>query len=292
MKKFKYILIISLVAAINTNAQIPNNGFESWNTFGNCMKPTGWYCTNDFLDTTGSYFGITRSNDHYPASEGSYSIKIENNTSFIPNWGSMGFAWTGDFEGNDNPAFSVTGHPTTFCGYYKFLPQNNDTMRIFLCLYKNGVEVAQAKLTDTATVPVWTSFIIPIPTYAEVDSARIFLSSFNSDGAMTVQGNSVLYIDNLSFDNLIGSVSEQNTKNTLFNLYPNPAADEITFNIGNTDNAEWTLTIYTIMGKLIRLETIQQNQQQINISDLICGIYLVVLKSKTQVENQKLIIQR
>jgi hypothetical protein len=292
MKKILFYLFILFALTINANAQIPNNGFENWITIGNCMKPTGWYCTNDFMDTTGSYFGVTRSNDHYPATEGSYSIKIENNTSLIPNWGSMGLAWTGDVAGSDNPAFPISGHPTSFCGYYKFLPQNKDTMRIFLCLYKNGNEVTQAKLTDTVTASAWTSFIIPVPSYTDADSARIFLSSFNSDGAMAVQGNSVLYVDNLSFNSLIGSVSEQNAKSTLFNLYPNPAADEVTLNIVNTDNAELTFNIYNVMGKLIRSETIQQNQKQINVSDLISGIYLVVFKSKNLVENQRLIIQR
>jgi len=292
MKKITLIIFILFAVSINANSQIPNNGFENWNAIGNGMNPTGWYCTNNFLDTTGSYFGITRSTDHYPASIGSYSLRVENNTSLIPNWGSMGLAWTGDINGCDNPAFPVTGHPTSFCGYYKFLPQNKDTMRIFICLYNEGADIAQAYLKDTVTVSSWASFVIPIPSYTDADSARIFLSSFNSDGAMIVQGNSALYIDNLSFDNLIGSVTEQTTINTLFNLFPNPASDNITLNINNSCNGEMELKIYSVTGVLIKSEILKQYNQQINTGDLNNGIYLVAIKSKDVIENQKLIIQR
>jgi hypothetical protein len=292
MKKITLIIFILFAVSINANSQIPNNGFESWNAVGNGMNPTGWYCTNNFLDTTGSYFGITRSTDHYPASIGNYSLRVENNTSLIPNWGAMGLAWTGDINGCDNPAFPVTGHPTSFCGYYKFLPQNKDTMRIFICLYNEGVDIAQAYLKDTVTVSVWTSFTIPISDYTAADSARIFLSSFNSDGPMAVQGNSVLYIDNLSFDNLIGSVPEQTSKNSLFNLFPNPASDIVTLNFNQVNSEDNELNIYSVMGKLLISEMIKQNNQQINIGDLNNGIYLVAIKSKALIETQKLIIQR
>jgi hypothetical protein len=46
------------------------------------------------------------------------------------------------------------------------------------------------------------------------------------------------------------------------------------------------------MGELIRSETLQQNQKQINVKDLKNGIYLVEIKSKEGSKKQKLIIQR
>jgi len=291
MKKMTIILVIMIGMTITLKAQIPNNGFENWNSVGNCMKPSGWFSTNDFLDTNGTYFGITRSNDHYPAAIGSYSLRIQNNTSLAAP-SSFGLAWPGDADGSNYPSFAISGHPTSFCGYYKFLPENKDTMRIFICLYKNGTEVVQAKLEDTVTVSSWSSFIIPIPTYTDADSARIFLSSFNSNGAMLVQGNSVLYIDNLSFDNLITSASELTAQNELFSLYPNPASNFVTLKIESTNKAKLILNIYDAMGSLVRSEALKQNQEQISIEDLSNGIYWVAIKSKDQIESQRLIIQR
>ncbi len=46
------------------------------------------------------------------------------------------------------------------------------------------------------------------------------------------------------------------------------------------------------MGELIRSETLQQNQKQINLKNLSNGIYTIEIKSKEGSKKQKLIIQR
>jgi len=46
------------------------------------------------------------------------------------------------------------------------------------------------------------------------------------------------------------------------------------------------------MGSLVKTELLKQNQQQINIGDLSNGIYIVKIKSKRLIGNQKLIIKR
>ena len=293
MKRFTIVVTVLIAITIKTNAQIPNSGFEDWTTVGNCMKPNGWYTTNDFSDTTGSYFGITRSADHYPTSVGNYSIRIQNKPSLLPDFAGLGVAMPGeDMSAGDNPSFPIVGHPTSLNGYYKFLPENGDTMRIYIQLYNNGVSVFSVRLEDSVTVSDWQPFTINFPVYTNADSARIFLASFNAD-AFNAHGNSVLYVDNLSFDTLIAtSVSELDRVKTSYRLYPNPASDIVTLNIDNTNNADLILNIYNVIGKLVSSETLRQNQRQINIGYLSNGIYMVVIKSKEWSENQKLIIQR
>ena len=110
----------------------------------------------------------------------------------------LGIAMTARLDGTDRPLFPITGHPDTLYGYYKFLPQNNDTMNIRIHIFKNSIEVTSGMLISAAAVPQWTFFAIPLPSYADADSARIVLSSFNSDKGMAIYGNSVLYVDNLS----------------------------------------------------------------------------------------------
>mgnify|MGYP001270407077 CR=1 FL=1 len=76
------------------------------------------------------------------------------------------------------------------------------------------------------------------------------------------------------------------------NIYPNPASDNLTINIERTGNDALTLNLYNAWGALVKTEDIKQNQQQLNISDLSNGIYLVEIKCKDWTEKQKLIIQR
>jgi hypothetical protein len=102
----------------------------------------------------------------------------------------------------------------------------------------------------------------------------------------------VLYIDNLNFDNLITSVSEQTSENTTFTLYPNPASDIITLNINNSNNTVLKLNIYTVIGTLVKSGPLKQDQLQINIGDLSNGIYMVEITSKEWSGKQKLIVQR
>lgn len=295
MKKFTFILTVLIAMAITTNAQIPNNGFENWTTVGSYLEPQDYLTPNSFAST--SFHPVTRSNDHYPVSIGNYSIRIESNTTLLPNADALGLVLqntNSTFFDGPSPSFPIIGHPTSLKGYYKFDPLNGDSMRIQIQLTLNGSEVSYSVFFSAASAS-WTSFNIPIQTYTLADSGSILFASYNADGPppdFIPHGNSVLYIDNLSFDNFISSVSEQTVKNTLFNLYPNPAFDIVNLNINNSNNKDLEINIYNIIGKLISSETLRQNQQQINIENLSNGIYMVEIKSKEWSEKQKLIIQR
>jgi hypothetical protein len=292
MKKFTVILTVLIAITITTNAQIPNNGFENWTTIGSYENPTGWATMNNL--SAGTFYSCTKSTDHYPVSVGNYSIRLENNTSLTQMTGSYGMAITDTMAYPFQPAFPINGHPTSLCGYYKYNSLNNDSMFIRIILFNNGTMVSGSIPTFISGISTsgWTSFTLPL-TYTSADSATINISAFYPDGpTSTPKGNSVLYVDNLSFDNLISSVPEQTVKNTLFNLYPNPASDIITLNIDNLNNADLTLNIYNVIGTLVKSETLKQNNQQFNIGDLSNGVYMLTLKSKDLTENHRLIIQR
>jgi hypothetical protein len=295
MKKFTIVLTILIALTIKLNAQIPNSGFENWTTVGSYEEADGWINPNS--QCTGSFFPITKSTDAYPIGVGTYSIRLESNPSLMPNNCALGITWTGQYP---NVKFPITGHPTSLTGWYKYLPQGGDTMTINVVLYNNTIPVVpHAIFSTTATVSTWTSFTITFPTYSTADSASIYLSTYALvDTAGGVQnnigpsGNSVLYVDNLNFDNLITSVQEQTAKKTLFNLYPNPASDIVTLNIGNTNNTDLTLNIYNVIGTLVKSEMLKQNTRQINIGDLNNGVYMLSIKANDRTENKRLIIQR
>jgi hypothetical protein len=304
MKKALILLLVLTTISIKMTAQIPNHGFEDWtmDTSGIEIPSDVWVTDNLVEKPLGvTYNPVTKSSDHYPQNIGIYSIRLENNITFVntnpespyPYWriayGSTATApLTSNYLGYYGPSFPITGHPTNFCGYYKFLPQNNDTLTIRLILFQNGSPVATAFLNSTNIVSDWTSFNLPISAYTTSDSAQIWLMAQKT----VPQGNSILYVDNLSFDNLITTLSEQTSDNIAFSLYPNPASDIVTLNIDNRNNAALTLNIYNITGTLVRQKILKQYQKQINIRNLSNGFYLVTIKSKDLSITQKLIIQR
>jgi len=89
----------------------------------------------------------------------------------------------------------------------------------------------------------------------------------------------------------IVGIEEITSKNGMA-IYPNPAADFFTLKIDNDNQADKTLNIYSLKGSLVKTETPQHNQQEINISKLNAGIYIVEIKSESFSRKQKLVIQR
>jgi len=77
-----------------------------------------------------------------------------------------------------------------------------------------------------------------------------------------------------------------------FTAYPNPAIDIITVNIDRNSHEIPALNIYNALGKLVKTEMLNQNQSQIDIGDLVNGIYVVTVKSNDRSATQKLTIQR
>ena len=193
-------------------------------------------------------------------------------------------------RGTDQPVFPITGKPASLCGYYKFSSQNGDSMRIFIALYKNGTEVSQAGLISPVSIAVWTPFTISIPAYTDADSARIMISSFNADKIETPpHGNSILYIDNLSFDNLITSLPEQSSENALINLFPNPTQGRFTINSNRRLNS---VIVQNMLGEIIY--TIPKNgsaSNEIDLSDQPKGIYFVKVYTGERSFSEKVVVK-
>jgi hypothetical protein len=305
MKKTTIMLMVLMGMAITTYAQIPNNGFENWVTVGSCSEPAGWYSFYSLFDSSGTYCPVTKSTDHYPESIGSYSACIANDLT-LWNSGSepgrfLGWGMLGTAKLDDRPLFPISGHPTSLCGYYKFLPQNNDTMNINIYLYQNGSEVASGHLLSNASVSEWTSFNIGFTSYTDADSARITLSSaMEPKGGGGVHGNSVLYVDNLSFDILISSLPEQTAGGipgifVLDQNYPNPFNPSTTISFSLPEKSFVSLKVFDLLGRevatLVSGELPAGNQSvQWNAANMPGGIYFYRLQAGTYSATKKLVL--
>ncbi len=278
MKKISTLTVL-IALAMTANAQIPNSGFENWGTYNGFVNPTGW---TGIIGSGNNGYSIQKNSDNYPSGTGSWSILIKTDTLYY-----FGFAKTDNLS-YLAPGFPITGKPKSLRGYYKFLPQNGDTMLISVILWQSGAMVASGTFSNTATISSWTSFNVQISSYTTADSASIYLSSCSFPGGVPdPQGNSALYVDNLSFDTLITTgISEENELSS-FAVYPNPTSGQFTVLLP-TDNG--TITVTDILGMQI-LET-QATQKSMNLQLADNGIYLVYVKTKEGTTTRKVVVNR
>ncbi len=96
----------------------------------------------------------------------------------------------------------------------------------------------------------------------------------------------------ISCDSVLTFAPNGASEKIICSLFPNPTTDHVTLNINNSNNEDFTLYIYNIVGALVMPETIIKSQSQLNIGDLNNGIYLIVIKSMNFIESKKLVIQR
>jgi len=212
MKYYSFLSLFLLFHGLQ--AQIPNAGFENWQPNQACLKPLVWNTIYSEFDSSGTYCPVQRSGDHYPADLGQYSVRIANDTALWhsgtepASWLGWGILFSSHF--NDKPLFPVEGNPKSFCGYYRFLPENGDTLNFRAFLYNNGTEITMAHFRTDQPAPDWTPFRVYFSdtNYVQADSGRITLSSANEpkDGSLGPLGNSVVWVDNLSFDKLLTDI--------------------------------------------------------------------------------------
>lgn len=95
-------------------------------------------------------------------------------------------------------------------------------------------------------------------------------------------------VDNIEVYGELGTnISNMNAMN--FRVYPNPAHGYV--QIGASENAE-IIRIYTLLGELVAEHAIQGGMNQINISNINSGLYLLVVSGKNLVSApQKLIVK-
>jgi hypothetical protein len=122
----------------------------------------------------------------------------------------------------------------------------------------------------TGRIHQWTEFAAFIPNYI-TDDTIYYRFTFISDSIQTNQEGWMLD-DILLLDHVEG-IGETGSRNEI-NIYPNPAHNIITLS-GKAFNAKIDVSIYDMLGQLCMQETIDKNNEDIDISSLGKGIYMV-----------------
>lgn len=91
-----------------------------------------------------------------------------------------------------------------------------------------------------------------------------------------------------ALDRLIQLDVEDNMRETLFALYPNPVVDKINISFpNNSEKADFTL--YDVLGKKVLQKTVTAFKNQVDVSHLTSGLYIASLTSNNKTTSFKII---
>ena len=113
-------------------------------------------------------------------------------------------------------------------------------------------------------------------------------SSDSNTGYVTGAGNTFLKTNNDGVTNIVNALSTKSN----FSIYPNPATQKITIEFNQEMAQKFWISIYNIKGELVYSQILQnQNSVDIDVSDLIHGLYMVKIQTKIGYQTERLVIR-
>jgi hypothetical protein len=288
----KGYIIVDDISLTKINFTVPNGNFESWGA-RNYDEADGWESMDYEAFLRDAPLPLTKTTDSH---QGTYAALIQN---FIIGQDTVyGVISTGKIDSWFTPGFPVTEKPDFLKGYYKFIPQNGDSMIIAVQLFYNGIPIGQGSFTKGETVASYQPFTVDINYGGPFtpDSATIIIASFFGDKNGRPHGNSKLYIDALELGTNTGTTNILPIHGNSFNVYPNPVNKSSVVSYQLSENSNVILELYNMAGQ--RLRTIIDSRQNngsytldLNRDNLAPGIYELKLVTDNNTLNRKIVVE-
>ena len=308
MKKNVTLLVFSFVlSSFFSQTQLDNPGFENWENAGTSSdEPTDWSSIKTSDDPTLSGFAPVVWAQSSDAHSGNYSLEMTNVSTFgvvangtVTNGRihadfdpSLGYVFTDQTDDTWNQSF--TDSPDSLVGWYKYNPSGNDKGKVEAILHTNDAQipengtagnwVGRARADFTSNVSNWTRFSVPFNYYNSTTPSYILLVLTSGDSTIAVNGSQLL-LDDLELIYLPSSLNEIDSpikcwfSNNILHTGINPSLNS------------YSLNVYDISGKLVFNEQVRSFQSKEFYLDFSKGIYLVNLRSETQNQTLKIIVQ-
>ncbi|MBP9152428.1 MAG: T9SS type A sorting domain-containing protein [Flavobacteriales bacterium] len=269
---------------------ILNGGFEDWTPF--IFDHLDFW---DYADRTHSFFPISEEGIVHQtviAQEGNYAAELHNmniseasGLAVSSNHYADGDMYTSLLSPSGNASFSVPHTPQALNGYYKFFPENGDTLSIICELYQSGNQYGiRNMLRITEEASEFTPFTLNLDEYSVsgiVDSASIYMETAGRNAL----GGSWAVFDNFRFDGfadlneIIVGQSPQNEAREVemeLKIYPNPGTEFVTLEIESTSNQNLTVEFIDALGRVSK-PLIMSNVviNSVNTKELPKGIYCI-----------------
>jgi len=257
--------------------QIPEGGFDNLTSSGGCSQPTGWNTVNG---TTGALGLCTAESETSNPYSGFAALKITSEFFFFAAQVIPGLVSNGNIDIQSQSVaggIPFTERPTAFTGWYKAEPVNGDAYSMIAVLINEntGDTVGAAIFEGNSTVSNWTQFSETVEYFNQDNPTLLQITMFASDPENPQDGSTV-YFDELDYESLTVGIQENDATN--INVYPNPAVDDVFFNIGTHETAR--VNIYNILGTSVLEQAVTQTQNSVSLLQLAHGTYIWQLTTR------------
>ncbi len=268
------LLFCSMLISNAAYSQIPNPGFEIWDSSAGYKVPVGW----DNMNPSTTSSGIHTCERMPFAYAGNYSLAL--NTQNIP--GKLDQVTYQPIYG-----FPYTLRPQVLAGTWQYMPYTTaDQPYVSALLSKWNTTtstrdtVAYAYYAMPGMEMFWTQFHIAFNyvSTATPDSAMIVLSA---------SGPNPIAYSFLNVDDL--RLTDSTT------VIPNPAYENTSINYTSVKNSTATVSITDMTGRIVMktLHNVQtgENRIIINTAQLAPGVYIAEIEDDTEAIREKLIVR-
>lgn len=261
-------------------AQIPNSGFETWESVSGHLNPASWGTMNN---TTAQY-SIYTATKGTPGSPGTSYLKLT--TKVVNGVKVNGIAVSGVLDSiTKQPisGFPYTDRPQSFKGKWQHMiyGSSQGSLNVKLTRWdsiagqRETVAIANQVLSGMAMA--WANFTINF-TYQSNYNPDTCIITLKASGTNPT-ANDYLWVDNLSFYGLVVGISEQNNSNNKINIFPNPCSEKLNLSIYVEKSSNISIQLYDIEGKIIQFDDfgVQQGtiEKSISVDNLAKGKYFI-----------------
>lgn len=290
MKKQTFFAIALMFTAVISKAQsVPNGSFEAWSNPNGYLVPNDWETLNDMTSAAGVYTATRGGvvSDYY--------LKLTSQT--VTGMGVMpGMVVSGMLDMNNLTAlsgFPFAYRPTAFTGKWQYMGNSGNDIgyvNVFLTKWNSSMQmrdtIGYVSQDLNGMVMSWSNFTLPF-TYNNTDVPDSCIIALSASGPNPEAG-SYLYVDNLSFSEIIAGVENTEITGT-FRIYPNPSNQEIQIDLSGLKSAAQQFEITDLTGRIVL--TKQHNGallQTISIGELPAGNYLLRISTAKGIVTQKI----
>jgi len=291
-----FLTLFALFCFAGVRAQIPNAGFESWDSSAGYKAPVGWDNLN-WLSPSATYFSCERGQ---PGHSGSYYLQL--NTRDITGVGLVpGIAVSGKLDSVTHwpvSGFAFSGRPQVLSGVWVYMAIGSDQGYIatFLTRWDTALGHRDTVAGFTYHLPDmvmgWERFALPLNYYnaGMPDSATIFASASRLTAPVN---SSFFWLDDLSLTDSVTLQTRPVPHDLPVQLTPNPATDHVTISFVSGDARRTVISVSDAAGRVV-FKTSVESRQGLNSYELAAsllrpGIYTVTVSGALSYSGKLLI---